>query len=108
MLPSSQLLLFESPHEAARRIAREQLEAELPPIETAEFFSEAYPSRQHPAGDPHWDFHFVYGVRWPTASAPRATPWRELAFVDLDRLRSEEMARLQGDVLALVGLPLGR
>ena len=108
MLPSSQLLLFESPEEAARRIAREQLETELPSLDTSGFFSEAYPSAFHPTGDPHWDFHFVFQVRWPSPNPPRAYPWKELAFVDLDRLRRDEIARLQGDVLDLVGLPPGR
>lgn len=107
MLPSSQLLLFESPQEAARRIAREQLETDLPPIETSGVFSEAYPSQAHPTGDPHWDFHFVFQVRWPSAQPPRAYPWKELAFVDLNRLRREEIARFQGDVLELAGLPPG-
>ena len=108
MLPSSQLLLFESPEEAAYRIAREQLETELPAIESSDVFSEAYPSQAHPKGDPHWDFHFVFRTRWPSANPPRAYPWKELAFVDLDRLRREEIARFQGDVLELAGLPPGR
>ena len=107
MLPSSQLLLFESPEEAVRRIAREQLETALPAIETSGFFSEAYPSRAHPEGDPHWDFHFVFQARWPSAKPPRAYPWKELAFVDLDRLGREEIARSQADVLELAGLAPG-
>lgn len=107
MLPSSQLLLFESPEEGVRRIAREQLESELPPVESSRFFSEAYPLAAHPTGDPHWDFHFVYQARWPSAAPPRAYPWKELAFVDLDRVRRDEIARLQGDVLELVGLAPG-
>ena len=107
MLPSSQLLLFESPRDAARRIAREQLDTELDAFEGAEFFSEAYPSAARPTGDPHWDLHFVFRARWPSRSPPRAYPWKELAFVDLDRLGREEIARLQGDVLDLVGLSPG-
>ena len=107
MLPSSHLLLFESPEGAARRIAREQLESDLPPLEGTAFFSDAYPSRAHPTGDPHWDLHFVFRGRWPSENPPRAFPWKELAFVDLDHLRREEIARSQGDVLELAGLAPG-
>ncbi len=107
MLPSSHLLLFESPEEAARRIAREQLESDLPPLEGTAFFSEAYPSRAHPTGDPHWDFQFVLRARWPSKTPPRAFPWKELAFRDLGQLHPEEIARGQGDVLELAGLAVG-
>ena len=107
MLPSSQLLFFETPEESAHRIAREQLYSELPPIEGTYFNAEAYPSAGHPNGDPHWDFYFVYRARWPTDEPPRAAPFRSLEFADLDRVRPVEIARGQGDVLALAGLAPG-
>jgi hypothetical protein len=104
MLPSSQLVFFESPDEAARRILREQLASDPVPIHGPAVFSEAYPRPGSSAKDPHWDFHFIYRGDWPSSSPLRAPAWRELAFVDVGQLRPEEMARNQGDVLSLVGL----
>lgn len=107
MLPSSQLLFFESPDESAARIAREQLGAGLPPREGFSVHSEAYRRPEGSARDPHWDLHFVYRVRWPDDGPPRAAPWSELAFVDLDSIAPGDIARGQADVLALVGLAAG-
>jgi hypothetical protein len=107
MLPSSQLLFFEAPLDSARRIAREQLGTDLPPPERFSVHSEAYRRAGESGGDPHWDLHFVFLFRWPDARAPRADPWKELRFVDLDGLSPESIARSQGDVLALVGLAPG-
>jgi hypothetical protein len=103
MLPSSQLLLFESPTEAAERIAREQLGVPLPGLTGPVTFSEAY-RRPGPAADPHWDLHFVYEARWPTAEFPAAAPFAELGFVEAARISRSEIARSQADILALVGL----
>ncbi len=107
MLPSSHLLLFESPQDAARRIAREQLGAELPAPERSSAHSEAYRRSGETSGDPHWDLHFVTEVRWPTSDPPTGGPWTALSFLDLDRLRPEEVLRGQADVLGLVGLTVG-
>ncbi|HTP54110.1 MAG TPA: NUDIX hydrolase [Thermoplasmata archaeon] len=103
MLPSSQLLFFESPTEAAERIAREQLGVPLPGLTGPATFSEAY-RRPGSAGDPHWDLHFIYEARWPTARFPASRPFSELAFVEAARTPRAEIARSQADILALVGL----
>ena len=104
MLPSCQLLLFESPVDAARRILKEQLGSTPIPLDGPLVFSD--PSeRPGPAGrDPHWDLHFVYRARWSSPSAPRAPAWRRLEFVEVARTSRSEIARNQGDVLELVGL----
>jgi ADP-ribose pyrophosphatase YjhB (NUDIX family) len=104
MLPSSQLVFFESPDEGARRILKEQLGSDPIRLEGPAVFSEAYRRPRSTATDPHWDFHFIYRGRWPSTSPPRSPAWRELEFVDVRRLRPEEIARNQGDVLSLVGL----
>jgi hypothetical protein len=105
MLPSSQLLLFESPSDAAQRVVREQLEGGPLALEGPAVFSEAYRRTGSTAHDPHWDVHFVFRGRWPSDHAPRASPWKELAFVDLAAIHGTELARGQGDVLTLAGLP---
>ncbi len=103
MLPSSQLLLFESPDEAARRILQDQLETSELSLDGPTVFSD--PS-DRPGGDPHWDFHFVYRGRWKSDVPPTVGAWSRLEFVEVAKLRREEFARSQGDVLGLVGLPL--
>jgi ADP-ribose pyrophosphatase YjhB (NUDIX family) len=104
MLPSCQLLLFESPADAARRILKEQLGAAPLPLEGPFTFSDPSPRPGSPGKDPHWDFHFVYRGRWGSSVPPQAPAWRRLEFVDVGRTRRAEIARDQGDVLELVGL----
>jgi len=104
MLPSCQLLLFESPDDAARRILKEQLGSGPRPLDGPFVFSD--PSRRagSTSTDPHWDFHFVFRGRWSSASPPRAAPWKHLQFVEIARTDRVDFARAQGDVLELVGL----
>jgi len=104
MLPSCQLLLFESPAEATRRILKEQLGAPPMPFEGPFTFSDPSPRPGGTGHDPHWDFHFVYRGRWKSSVPPQAPAWKQLEFVDLARTRREAIARDQGDVLELVGL----
>jgi ADP-ribose pyrophosphatase YjhB (NUDIX family) len=105
MLPSSQLVFFESPEDGARRILKEQLGSAPIPLDGPAVFSEAYRRPGSPAADPHWDLHFVFRGRWPSSTPPRAPAWRALEFVDVRRTDPASIARNQGDVLALVGLP---
>jgi len=104
MLPSRQLIFFEGPDEAARVICREQLGSELPSVSGPRVFSDPSERPGSGARDPHWDIHFVYDGRWPTATAPTHPAWKELAFVPVGATPRSEIARGQGDVLELVGL----
>jgi hypothetical protein len=104
MLPSSQLLLFESPTEAVRRIVHEQLGTALPDLRGPAVFSESYRRNDPAKADPHWDLHFVFEGRWPETRFPRSRAFTELAFVDVARTPRSEIARAQADVLELVGL----
>ena len=104
MLPSSQLLLFESPAEACRRILKEQLDSGPVPLTGPLVFSDPWVRRGSPGRDPHWDFHFVYRGRWSASTPPRAPAWRHLEFVEVARTTRAEIARGQGDVLELIGL----
>ncbi|HUI38922.1 MAG TPA: hypothetical protein VLY85_04750, partial [Thermoplasmata archaeon] len=104
MLPSSQLVLFESPQEAAVRIVREQLESAPPELAGPRVFSEAYGRPDVPGQDLHWDLHFVFEGTWPSARPPRARPFAALEFVDVGTISSGDVARSQADVLELVGL----
>jgi len=105
MLPSSHLLFFEAPEEAARRIVREQLETELDELPAPLVVSEAHRRPNSSAADPHWDLGFIFRTPWPRPEPPRARAWKELAFVDVRSLPRGEIARAQGDILELAGLP---
>lgn len=94
MLPSSALLLGESPQEAAQRILEEQLGLIDQRLEGPLVFSEAY----GPAS--HWDLEFLFlGER---DKAPSHEVWSELKFVDLTKALKEEIARSHEDILAHV------
>jgi len=105
MLPSSQLLFFEGPDEAARRVLREQLESELPHLPPPRIVSEAYRRAGSTARDPHWDLQFIYRLAWPEDRAPSARAWKELAFVDVASVPRDQIGRGHGDILELAGLP---
>jgi hypothetical protein len=104
MLPSCQLVLFESPADAARRIQEEQLGAPPIPLEGPFVFSDPSLRPGSSGKDPHWDLHFVYRGRWGSGQLPKARVWKRLEFVDVARTARDRFARDQGDVLELVGL----
>ncbi len=104
MLPSSQLLLFESPADAARRIVREQLGTSVSDLRGPAVFSDPYARPESGKTDPHWDLHFVFEGRWPEERFPPSRAFVELAFVDVARTARAQIARAQADVLELVGL----
>jgi hypothetical protein len=105
MLPSCQLLFFETPEIAAQRILREQLGGSGVVLDGPRAFSDPAEKPSGTAQDPHWDFHFVFRGRWPHEHPPKFPAWRRLEFVNVGRTRRVEIARHQADVLELVGLP---
>jgi ADP-ribose pyrophosphatase YjhB (NUDIX family) len=104
MLPASQLLLFEAPGDAARRLARELLDLDLRISTPPQVFSDPYRRASSESDDPHWDLHFVYVSAGP-ARPPTHPLWRELRYVDVGNTPRAEFARGHGDVLELAGLP---
>lgn len=103
MLPSSQLILLESPAEAARRVGGEQLGIELDPIPRPQVFSETYPRRGPQGADPHWDLHFIFDLPGPPAP-PRSDLWNDLTYQTVASIPAVAFGRDHGDILALVGL----
>ena len=94
MLPSSHLVLGESPDDAAKRVLLEQLGLADQPLNGPHVFSEVY---DVPAtGEKkHWDIEFVFqGER---DEAPSYWVWRELKFAATKR---EEFARGHEDILS--------
>ena len=95
MLPSSHLIFGESPQDAAVRILKEQLGLEDQRFEGPQVFSEVSGPLNH------WDLEFVFlGER---NDAPNHQAWDELRFVDLTKIRKEEIARSHEDILAHIG-----
>ena len=104
MLPSRQLRFYEGPDEAARAILHEQLGAGPLPLTGPQVFSDPADAPSPATADPHWDIHFVYRGRWPSANPPRSPVWKRLEFVGLAQLPRDDVARGQADVLELAGL----
>lgn len=95
MLPSSHLMLYETPEGAARRILREQLRVKGMKLTGPLTFVDTSGKENH------WDIGFIFlGER---ETVPRCDVWRELRFVDSRELRREDVARSQIDVLAYAG-----
>jgi len=95
MLPSSHLIFGESPQDAVVRILKEQLGLDDQRFESPQVFSEVYGPQNH------WDLEFVFlGER---NDVPNHEAWDELRFIDLTKIRKEEIARFHEDILAHVG-----
>jgi len=107
MLPSSHLIFQESPGDAARRIAREQLELPDLPFSEPKVVSEAYTPRRFPEAAKHWDLEFLFRSEIPAADVPHPAAWVELTFVDLRRTVKSEIARSHEDVIESAGLQFG-
>ena len=96
MLPSSHLLIGESPEATADRILKEQLGVPEQPLDGPRVFSEVYGAKNH------WDLEFVFqGERGQIAQHPA---WSELRFVDVNETPRDQIARYHEDILAHVGL----
>lgn len=106
MLPSSHLIVNESPDAAARRIAAEQLERTDLAFSDAKVVSEVYTPRRFPDLVKHWDLEFLFRAEWPGGGPPKAAAWTELRFVDLATTTKADVARSHEDILASAGFRL--
>jgi len=107
MLPSSHLIFRESPDDAARRIAREQLELPDLALSAPKVVSEVYTPRRFPGTAHHWDLEFLFRGQLAARDVPHPAAWKELAFVDLRRTSKSEIARSHEDVIESAGLQFG-
>lgn len=108
MLPSSHLILNESPDGAACRIAAEQLECRDLVLSEPLVVSEVYTPKRFPDVVRHWDLEFIFRGTWPGGAAPHAAAWTELRFVDLATTPKSAIARSHEDVLESAGLRFAR
>ena len=94
MLPSSHLILYETPEGAARRIIREQLSIKDMKLNGPLTFVDTS------GVENHWDLGFIFqGER---DVIPKNAAWRELDFVDPKEV-NRDIVRSQLDVLAYAG-----
>lgn len=105
MLPSSHLMVGESPSDAAQRILGEQLKLPSRPLEGPQVVSEVYAPRRFPAHRAHWDLEFLFRGTLDGSSPPISEAWVELRFVDTRVTPQSEIARSHEDVLASAGFP---
>jgi len=103
MLPSSHLLIYESPQEAAKRILREQLEIDMA-LSGPAVVSETYTPKRFPNLPRHWDIEFIFKGKMSEDNVPKPFAWSELAFVNLDTAKITEIARSHEDILLAAGL----
>ena len=103
MLPSSQLLFFEGPAEAAERVLAEQLGLKGVTLDGPTVASEVYRSPRHPERARHWDLQFLFRGTLPTATPPASSAWEELAFVEPSTTPRVEFTRSHDEVLELAG-----
>ncbi|MDG6941341.1 MAG: NUDIX hydrolase [Nitrososphaerota archaeon] len=102
MLPSSHLMLYESPQEAARRVLKEQLGISVNFTDPTVIAEVGTPKRFSGLRD-HWDFEFVFRGTAPGGAIPVHKAWKELRYVDLKRTSRREIARSHDDVLENIG-----
>jgi len=101
-LPSSHLMLFESPQDASRRILREQLEMDDLELTGPILFSDVRALKRAPDAK-HWDLDFIFLGKTSQDRIPRGPKaWKEIAFVDFDRAPKGQITQLHLDVIRRV------
>lgn len=100
MLPSSHLILYETPEGAARRILREQLGIRSlklnGPLTFADTGTAWYSGLKN-----HWDIGFIFSAE--REGVPSSDAWDELSFLDVLKLKPDDVVRSHMDVLAYAG-----
>ncbi len=106
MLPSCHILYGESPSEAAKRIAEEQLgfSSEFLELSGPRDYSEVYGSKVNPEAKEHWDLEFVFEGKLDSKklSDSKSEAWKDIAFVEIDRVGKNEIARSHDDILTRI------
>ena len=103
MLPSSHLMLLESPQSAAKRIVREQLGLQDNAISLSApaVVSEAHTPKRFPNLPDHWDIEFIFSGE--SEALPRSNAWTELKYVDASKISRKDMARSHEDIVESAG-----
>lgn len=103
VLPASHLAWYESPQDAAFRVASEQ--ASLPSsskediklVDVQSYVSGDPDNKEEP---PHWDICFVYKIELGPNTVIKTPEWfEELKFVERGKLKADHFTRGHGDIL---------
>src|SRR2546427_2127991 len=97
MLPSSHLIFRESPDDAARRVAREQLELPDLVLSGPKVISEVYTPRRFPGTALRSGLGFLFRGPLAARDVPHPAAWKELGFVDPRRTSKSDSARPHED-----------
>jgi hypothetical protein len=112
MLPSSHLIIRESPFDAAKRISEEQLELgddEIKFSSEPKFFSDVSHPKNFPDLADHWDIGFIFTSSIPRSKLSRLPKaWTNLDFIDPSKTSAREFARSHNDVLEYAGFKVLR
>ncbi|MEM0117731.1 MAG: NUDIX domain-containing protein [Conexivisphaerales archaeon] len=103
MLPSSHLILYESPQDAAKRIAREQLGLEDIKLDQLKVVSEVYDNPRFPDRKNHWDIEFIFTGSLERELQSFPDVWTELRFVDLNKEPRSSIVRSHDDIIQYSG-----
>jgi ADP-ribose pyrophosphatase YjhB (NUDIX family) len=103
MLPSSHLMLLESPQEAAQRVLEEQLGMQGITLFDPKVVAEVGTPKRFPGLPRHWDFEFIFRGKAPRGSPPKHEAWSELRYIDLKKTPRQEIARSHDEVLENAG-----
>ena len=109
MLPSSHLIIHESPQDAASRILKEQLGLEDVKLGEPKVVSEVHTPKRFPNLPEHWDIEFIFRGEIEAGAVKKQisdNPWSDLAFVDLNKTSKKEIARSHEDILESCGFKL--
>lgn len=97
MLPSSHLILLESPEAAARRLLKEQLELDESKVQMSKqpiVFSDVSETQ-------HWDIGFIYRGNMDRQDLPKSpSAWEELKFLNFDSTPESDYARFHNYVIS--------
>lgn len=107
MLPSSHLMLRESPQEAARRIAREQLGLEDLRIQEPKVVSEVSTPKRFPNLPQHWDIEFIFLGSLEKSQLKSPNAWADLQFINPATTARSAIARSHEDILESAGFKVG-
>ena len=103
MLPSSHLMLFESPQESAKRILEEQLGMQGVELSGPQVVAETGTPKRFPGLVKHWDFEFIFRGKAASGTPPRNEAWSELRYIDPKQTPRKEIARSHDEVLENAG-----
>jgi ADP-ribose pyrophosphatase YjhB (NUDIX family) len=107
MLPSSHLIIKESPQEAAKRIAKEQLGLEDLRLSDPRVVSEVSTPKRFPDLPRHWDIEFIFLGNLEEGEVRSSDAWKELHFINPSTTKRSEIARSHEDILESAGFKFG-